>query len=52
MRSFLSLLERRFFLFFRLEINFQSTQTAQQLSQENFLLEKQQGSSDTPIYKD
>ena len=39
-------------LFFRVEINFQFTISAQQLSQDSFLLEKQQGSDDTTVYKD
>ena len=38
-------------LFFRVEINFQFTNAAQQLIQDSFLLEKQQGSSDTTIYQ-
>ena len=37
---------------FRVEINFQSTKGAQQLSQDSFLLERQQGSSDTKVDKD
>ena len=39
-------------LLFRVEINFQSTKGAQQLSQDSFLLERQQGSSDTKVDKD